>query len=181
MLRRLMFLLVALVAFGAAFLATSLASSRGLQLRADLPAAGLPQAPISASERLAINNLAKIELGARVGITDDSYNHVRLVGRTSLGPLYLIFGTAGACLYLADSISCSDPAQSPNTPLSLLASNRAGTAFVGGGVTAQSARQVSIDVPGVGRITKPVANGAFLVTEGDHIPVARHIAYSVDN
>lgn len=181
MLRRLGLLLVALVAFGAAFLTTSLASSRQPPLQANFPAASLHQVSLSPAERLAISNLMGVELGARVGITDASYDNARLVGHTSVGPLYLILGTSGACLYLSDAISCGDPAQSPEAPLSLLVSNRAGNAFVGGGVTAQSARDVSIGVPGVGRVTKAVTQGAFVVTETDRVPVVRHISYTTEN
>jgi hypothetical protein len=181
MLRRLGLLLVALVAFGAAFLTTSLASSRQPQLRANFPAANLPQVALSAGERVTINNLLGIELGARAGITADSYDHARVVGHTSVGPLYLLLGTSGACLYLNDAVSCGDPAQSPDAPLSLLVSNRAGNAMVGGGVTAQSARSVSIAAPGAARVTKAVPQGAFVVTEADRVPVVRHIAYSAEN
>ena len=76
--------LVALVA------SSSLASSRTPGISTDIPSANLKEISLPQSQRLAINNLIGAAFGPRVGLSDESYDHVRELAQTSAGPLLAI-------------------------------------------------------------------------------------------
>jgi hypothetical protein len=148
-----------------AFAATSLAVDQDPEprLRANLPAAALPVVSLNEQEAVRINN-ALGTVSSRVGITPDSYKEVRLVTTTAVGPMYLIPGTRGVCLYFDDGASCGDPGGSGGRINALATMDSSGDRIVGGGVADASVDRVEVDVVGHGvRQFVPVRRGVFSI------------------
>jgi hypothetical protein len=148
-----------------AFTATSFAVGQDPQpqLRANLPAAALPVVPLDEHEAVRISN-ALGTVSSRVGITTDSYRQIRLVTATAAGPMYVIPGTSGLCLYLEDGGGCGDPGGS-GEPINALATlDSSGDRIVGGGIADASVDRVEVDVVGYGvREFVPVRRGVFSI------------------
>jgi hypothetical protein len=148
-----------------AFAATSWAVGQDPEprLRANLPAAALPAIALDESEAIKINNLLG-ELGPRAGITLDSYERVRLLANTAVGPLYLIPGTRGACMSLADGAGCGDPGGRNSRANAVVTLDSSGERLVGGGIADASVDRIEVVVVGHGvRTFVPVAGGVFLI------------------
>jgi hypothetical protein len=164
--RRLLTLGLALVVGVLAFTGTSFALGRGgdqPRPREALPAAALPASVLSASEQIAVkNSLGWAE--DQFGINDASLSDVRQVARTEAGPIYLVFGSRGACLYLSGTSACGDPG-APDEPLLALGTAHNGVA-IGAGIASESVRRVSLSVPGRQSISLPLVNGTFVIPSG---------------
>lgn len=174
-------LVVSIGTLVAAFLVTTaIASPQSPDIRSDLPVAQLQPVSVPRDQRLAINDLLAHEFGARIGITAESYDRAREITRTSVGPLYLIPGTSGACLYLAAAVSCGDPGSPDGPLLALLTLDPSGKRLVGGGVTANSVEQVTIKHPVAGRLSVAVASGAFVITEAHNLSPARGLVFTAE-
>jgi hypothetical protein len=146
------------------FAATSwaLGSNSPPQLRANLPARDLPTSSLGSAEATTINNLIG-EVGVSAyGITADSYARVRVLKRTSLGTMYLISGSRGACLVLNSASSCGDPGASGQPMLALVRYDALRDELVGGGIVTDTAHTVTLDVAGK-KIATSVNQGIFSV------------------
>jgi hypothetical protein len=157
---------VCLTVFSAflAFAATSMALGGNAEprLRSNLPAAALPKQSLSASEAVQINNVLG-EASARAGITRDSYDAVRVLTTTAVGPLYLIPGTNGTCMFLDSTSVCGDPGGSSRFN-ALVTLDRSGETLVGGGLADSSVKHIEVIVLGHGvRTSVPVIGGIFAI------------------
>jgi hypothetical protein len=161
-----LFLSLATLSAVAAFLVTaSFAAPGAPDARHDLPVAALATEQLPAGQRLLAANLLGEELGARAGITADSYERARRLATTSRGELYFLPGHTGACLLLGDGITCGDPGSPDGSLLALLRADPSGKSLVGGGVVGPNISRVTITHPASGTVSIPVANGVFLVGE----------------
>lgn len=166
--RRLLVALSLLGVFAATFVGTSAALRSGPSPRilANVPAYRLPVTPLTDSEAIAANNVIGTVLGQQAGVTPESFSAARTIGRTSLGSLYLLPGTTGACLVIPSvAATCGDPAGDGVESLSLLLRTSDG-AFVGGGIVSDSIRSLVAE-SSVGARAIPLRNGVFVVTERD--------------
>lgn len=146
------------------FAATSVAVGRDPEprLRANLPAAALQATALDETVAIEINNVIA-ESGSRAGITPASYREVRLLVNTRVGPLYLIPGTTGTCMFLDSTSVCGDPGGSSRFN-ALVTLDRSGEALVGGGVADSSVKRIEIIVLGHGvRTSVPVIDGVFSI------------------
>ncbi len=161
--------LVALVA------SSSLASSRTPGISTDISSANLKEISLPQSQRLAINNLIGAAFGPRVGLSDESYDHVRELAQTSAGPLLAIPGTSGVCLSLGDGAGCGQ--LSRDAPiLAVLTPDPTGAFMIGGGITTADVRTVHID-SSAGRLSVPVQEGVFQVRETDRLGPDHQMAF----
>lgn len=168
--RKATFAILTLALMGAAYGVTNyaLGSQTPPQLRSNLPARNLPVTPLPPDIAGETSSLAtSAGMDARYGITPDSYAQARRVATTSLGPLYLIPGTNGACLVFASSMSCGDPGAANEPMLALVALNPATGDAVGGGVTSATITSVTV-VSDRGRsLTVGAIDGVFAIDARD--------------
>lgn len=129
-----------------AFTATSFAvrAGSGPALPPDVPAANLPTVALTDAQKVAISDEIQAPVATRFGIGADSFNAARLVASTSLGPLYLIPGSSGACLALANAVSCGDPGATGVPLLALAVSDGSSGFWVGGGIATAATAAVTV-------------------------------------
>jgi hypothetical protein len=137
--------------------------------RANLAAAQLPAVAISASDQIEIKN--SLEWAAeRFGVSDASLSEVRKLADTEVGPVYLLFGSSGACLYMNHTSVCGDPG-APGQPLLALGTSHRGVA-IGAGIAADSVHSVALTTPSRGSVDLPLINGSFVVHSNLEVPVS---------
>lgn len=168
-----------ILALASAFVATShgLASGSEQRPRPDLPIAQLPPNPLPDSVKRSVSELVGTVASARYGINPDSYNQIRVVTRTSAGPLYFIPGSNGACLTLRDVVSCGDPGGPGADMLAVLALTPAGV-MAGGGVTTETVRNVKIVADKDGSHVFSVFQSTFVVPALPARSILRFVAVS---
>ena len=133
-----------------------------------LPASGLPALALSQADSAEMNDLIGASLAERAGITSTSYDAIRVIGRTPLGTLYLVPGSSGQCLVIAQvAASCGDAADPRVRMLALVLQTTHGP-LVGGGITTGDVR-AAVAVTRRGRISVPVSHGRFILGEGSNL------------
>lgn len=169
-------LIVLVVILGAGGSGAAGATGTPPVLRPNLRAAGLP--PVVLPDELV--STAEALLGGaadRYGITAESFDVARQLGETSIGRLYLIPGSSGACLLIVGrGLACGDPGSPEEPILSIGGSNRSGY-FVGGGVAADGVSTVNLG--GESGPQHPIevdANGVFMTPTAPAVKAGRHVA-----
>jgi hypothetical protein len=168
-------LIVPVVILGAGGSRAAGATGTPPELRSNLRAAALP--PVVLPDELVSATEALLGGAAdRYGITAESFDVARQLGETSIGLLYLIPGSSGACLLLVGrGLACGDPG-SPGSPiLSIGGSNRSGY-YVGGGVAADGVSTVNLG--GERGPQHPIevdANGVFMTPTAPAVKAGRHV------
>lgn len=165
--------LLAVVASGAVTLAASFGvashafgSSEPPRLRPELPAAALPAFSLDEATSVTINNLIGAPAISRFGITEASYDQVRRLGVTSVGPFYLIPGSNGACLATTSAVACGDPGAAGEPMLALAEAMRPADPLVGVGITTPVIRHVVLERADGSSVTSlPVVAGIFRLDE----------------
>lgn len=180
--RLFLFVVLPAAACAAAFgVARSVAAPEPPSVRHDLPVGAIKSEPLAPKERVVATKVLGAELAERAGITESSFDRARGLGQTSRGRLYFIPGRSGACLLLADGITCGDPGSAGGPLLALLRIDPSGSAMVGGGVTVRGVETVTITHPSSGAVVIPVTKGVFRVTEAHGLQPSREgLSFAVD-
>jgi hypothetical protein len=149
--------------FAYAATAFALETSPEPRIRSNLPVAALPATALGRDEALRVNNLLG-ELGPATGVTHQSYEQARRLSETAVGPLYLIPGTRGVCMTLAEGAGCGDPGAADRRVYAVVTLDSSGERLVGGGVAEASVRRVEMRVES-SRIHAliPVSRGVFSI------------------
>lgn len=133
------------------------------RFRDNLPARELAPISLSENEAVRVNNILGL-LGEDVGITPSSYDQVRVLAETAVGPLYLIPGANGACLFLVSRSACGDPGAMDAPVNAIVTLDSGGQTLVGGGVADESIQRVEVVAGGRYHGVFPVRNGRFSIT-----------------
>lgn len=170
-----------IVAAAASFALTAAAfgGSSLPRLRGDLPAVALASRTLPAPVAVQINDSLRGDSAATYGVSAASYAAARLVASTDLGPMYLIPGTSGACLYLAGSLSCGDPGQGTEHFLALAMTDPSTGNWVGGGITDGTVTAVKATDPvGTSARTLNVRAGVFAIGNSDSLKT-QHLIFAM--
>jgi|GraSoiStandDraft_4_1057263.scaffolds.fasta_scaffold32561_5 hypothetical protein len=139
--RRLLLFLSLLATASITFVGVSYAvrGSSAPQLPPGNSAGVLPIVTPPEADQALLAKLLTDRAGARFGVTSASISAVRLLARTSAGPLYVLPGTNGLCVALLDALSpglsCGDPQGSGDPTVAIFGPDPSETFVVGGGVT----------------------------------------------
>lgn len=161
--------LVAVAAIGYLAPRLAIASDPTPDLPESVPSSKLSRAPVPDATRLAIQSLIIDEVVERVGIARESYNNARVLATTERGPLYIIPGTKGACLALADVVGCREFPWNERLIIALFVPGVAGKYQVGGGLLATTTGQVVIDHGDGSTGVADAVEGGFVITPSHRV------------
>jgi hypothetical protein len=134
---------VLMASAASAYVATSSATSRDVGLPPDVTATALAPVSVSGDQQVAIQNAIGADAAASFGISDASFSQVRQLSTTSVGPLYVVPGTAGECLVLSDAVSCGAAGGGHDAAVAVFHSDANGN-YVGGGILTNKIHQVAL-------------------------------------
>lgn len=104
------------------------------------------------------------------GITSESFKAARTLGRTSVGPLYLIPGRAGVCLVLSPAAACGYPGEKDRV-LALVVADPVTRKAVGGGVVTDDVAAVRVSSE-TRAVAARVDAGVFWIQQADDIDLS---------
>jgi hypothetical protein len=155
------------------------AAQPGANLPSSLPAAALPIASIGHDAAIALNNLIPVAAAEKYGITEDSYNHVRILQNTEVGPLYVIPGANGVCLALTNTSGCSDYGAGGPVLVALALPGTSGAYDVGGGLTTGAVRSVGARRGDGALGTTKLVTGGFVLDANTDMPTGDALTLEV--
>jgi hypothetical protein len=162
MLQKLALLAVLVAAGSGAYVATSSATSKNVGLPPDVTANALAPVSVSADQQIAIQNAIGADTAAAFGISDASYGQVRQLSTTSVGPLYVVPGSAGECLVLADAVSCGSAGGGHDPAVAVFHSDASGN-YVGGGVITNKIHEITLTDYSGASATASLTRGGFTI------------------
>jgi hypothetical protein len=176
-------LALAATAFGVtsyAFGAVARTSQAPPTISSSLGVAKLPQSTVPSADVLRINDLLGTHAGD-YGISMQSFDEARVVGSTSVGPLYFIPGSNGECLALSDAVECGNPGSPSGGDIgALFVTDPKTNTLVGGGIAVDGIASVTVGTPNGSR-TLPVVNGTFAALQAAEIKVSNVPARFIAN
>jgi hypothetical protein len=137
-----------------------------------LPVGNLHPISLSPAEQANLTQLIGSIGSQEAGITNDSFAEVRAFHGPSGELMYVIPGTSGVCLVMANASTCGDPLSSHAIGLEEI--NHENGNLSGAGITDGSASQVVVKLNG-SSVTLPVSNGTYVIGAGAglHVPKAQ--------
>ena len=126
----------------------------------ELPASRLPVVALSDSVRAELASRFAGAAAEKYGITSESYDNVRVLARTARGAVYVVPGSHGVCLSLADAAGCASlPATEPLVA-ALLVPDPASGHYVGAGLLRDEVRSVVVTrADGTTTLARPILGG----------------------